>query len=301
MSEIKKSRSWFFTWNNPDETAAQLAQLLHLLDPKAFVYQREKGEEGTEHYQGCVYLKNQCVMPCHLNPKIHWERCKSWVKAIKYCSKEDTRIEGPWTYNVALPQKLDIITQLKPWQNWVKEQILLKPNDRKILWLWEEAGNTGKTAMARYICQHFEAIYLNGKGSDAKYAVATMVGKGKPLDVVVFGYPRSAAEYVSYGCIEEIKDGIFFNSKYESGMVMYNSPHVIVFSNMEPDYTKMSQDRWDVQHIGCLERQLAIPVGTSLMMGAHPIFQPVSLRNEYEDFMAALEDMKDTEEADWGL
>lgn len=249
MSSSDKSRAWFFTYNNPVETAAQLAQLIQLLEPKAYVFQLEKGDEGTPHYQGAVYLKNAQIMPRHLAKAIHWERCKSWTKAIKYCSKDDTRVDGPWTYNVTLPAKLDIITELRPWQRVVYNELLQKPNDRKILWLWEPTGNAGKTAMARYICHKFEAIYLNGKGADAKYAVSVMIGKGKPLDVVVFGYPRSSAEYVNYGCIEEIKDGIFFNAKYESGMVMYNSPHVIVFSNEAPDYSKMSADRWDVRCI----------------------------------------------------
>jgi len=286
MSSDKKSRAWFFTLNNPDETAAQLAQLLQLLEPKAYVYQLEKGENGTPHYQGAVYLKNAQVRPDHLNKKIHWERCKSWVKAIRYCSKEDTRVDGPWTFNVCLPAKLDIITELRPWQREVYNELLKKPDDRKILWLWESTGNAGKTAMARYICNHFEAIYLNGKGSDAKYAVSVVIGKGRPLDVVVFGYPRSSSEYVNYGSIEEIKDGIFFNSKYESGMVMYNSPHVLVFSNEEPDYTKMSADRWDVR---CIDTMMLPP---AMILGHAPNY---TMADTYHQFMIDL--IREEEEA----
>lgn len=248
-----KSRAWFFTLNNPDRTPLEMHSDLLLLEPKSFVFQLEKGEDGTPHYQGAVYCKNAIRMPLQLNKKIHWERCKSWVKAVKYCSKEETRIDGPWTYNCALPEKLEIITVLKPWQNKVAEILRGKPDNRKILWLWEPTGNAGKTAMAKWICKHFEAIYLNGKGTDAKYAVQQVISKGKPLDVVVFGYPRSSAEYVNYGCIEEIKDGIFFSGKYEAGMVMYNSPHVVVFSNEQPDLSKMSADRWDIRCIDLMD------------------------------------------------
>lgn len=282
MPREMKSRSWFFTWNNPDLSAAELSSMLAVLDCKAWIFQLERGEEGTPHYQGAIYTRNPQTMPTHLHGKIHWEKTKSWAKAIKYCSKVETRVEGPYTYNVSLPVALDIITVLRPWQLMVKEIILQKPNDRKILWLWEPTGNAGKTAMARYICHHFEALYLNGKGSDAKYAVSIVVGKGKPLDVVIFGYPRSSAEYINYGCIEEIKDGIFFNAKYESGMVMYNPPHVIVFSNEEPDYSKMSEDRWDVR---CIDT-MALPPAPLAVHGGHQVFQPYSMQDEFERFLA---------------
>lgn len=263
-----------------------MAQLLHLLDPKAWVFQKEKGESGTEHYQGAVYCKNAIVMPLHLCKRIHWERCKSWTKAVRYCSKEETRIDGPWTFNVSLPVALEIIQVLRPWQQMVYNILLEKPDPRKILWLWEPTGNAGKTAMAKYICSKMEAIYLNGKGADAKYAVATMVQKGKPLDVVIFGYPRSTAEFIQYGCIEEIKDGIFFSAKYESGMIMYNTPHVVVFSNEEPDYSKMSADRWDVR---CIDT-MVLPPAPLAVFGGHQIFQPMSLSDTYFDFLREYEE-----------
>lgn len=245
---MSKSRSYFFTLNNPESSAEQMEQLLELLEPKAYIFQLEKGESGTLHYQGAVYVKNPIVQPRWLDKRIHWQVTKSWVKAVKYCGKVETRVAGPWYKGVEPPSSIQVITVLRPWQVLVVQELRQPASDRKILWLWEEEGNIGKTALAKYICTHFKAIYLNGKGSDAKYAVASFV-KNKRLDVVVFGYPRSASEYVSYGCIEEIKDGIFFSSKYESGMVMYDSPHVVVFSNMPPDTEKMSKDRWDVRNI----------------------------------------------------
>jgi hypothetical protein len=50
--------------------------------------------------------------------------------------------------------------------------------------------------------------------------------------------------------MENVKDGLFFSTKYESGMVRYNPPHVIVFANVPPDVTKMSADRWVIKEIG---------------------------------------------------
>ena len=36
------------------------------------------------------------------------------------------------------------------------------------------------------------------------------------------------------------------NTKYETGMKLFNSPHLIVFSNFYPDTDKLSADRWKI-------------------------------------------------------
>lgn len=63
------------------------------------IYQLEKGEKGTEHYQGFVIFKNRKTLnQCkQINNKCHWERTKgSKDQARDYCMKEDTRLDGPW-------------------------------------------------------------------------------------------------------------------------------------------------------------------------------------------------------------
>ena len=35
-----------------------------------------------------------------LSKKFHWEICHSWKKALLYCSKSDTRIDGPWCFGI---------------------------------------------------------------------------------------------------------------------------------------------------------------------------------------------------------
>lgn len=68
--------------------------------------------------------------------------------------------------------------------------------------------------------------------------------------VCVFHYTRAVENYVSYEALEAIKDGIFFSTKYESGMVVFDSPHVVVFANFPPDRTQLSADRWRITNIG---------------------------------------------------
>lgn len=75
---------------------------------------------------------------------------------------------------------------------------------------------------------------------------------GRPPKIIIIDIPRYNMDYISYGGMEEIKNGCFFSSKYEGGMVLMNSPHVIVFANQPPDEGMMSKDRWKVKLLECL-------------------------------------------------
>lgn len=67
--------------------------------------------------------------------------------------------------------------------------------------------------------------------------------------LIVVDCPRSQQDYINYGAIEQIKNGLIFSGKYEGTQLVFNSPHVIVFANEPPDYSKMSMDRWNVVQI----------------------------------------------------
>lgn len=62
--------------------------------------------------------------------------------------------------------------------------------------------------------------------------------------------PRSNDEHkidYLYNVIELLKDGKFMSMKYQPRPVrLIECPHVIIFSNQEPDLTKLSNDRWEV-------------------------------------------------------
>jgi len=248
----KKSRAWAMTLNNPVQTPDQMAQLFSSLEPEAWIFQLEEGASKTPHYQGCIKFKNQRVWPKDLLPGAHWEPCRNWKQSVNYCQKPEGRLAGPWAHGVTIVPTLKVITELRPWQKQIKELLDEEPDDRKIHWYWESNGNAGKTAMAKFICANYpNTIFVNGKASDCKYAVAQQIERGKVLHAAIFGFTRDAesSKYISYQAMEEIKDGIFFSPKYESGMVLYNPPHVIVFANFPPDTSRLSADRWFIENI----------------------------------------------------
>jgi len=128
---------------------------------------------------------------------------------------------------------------VRPWQQWTLDLIKINPDDRSIYWFFDKKGGSGKTFLTKYITNLYpDEIFLcnGGKASDICFAY-----NGER--VVIFNYARDHAEYVGYGPIEQLKDGIFFSSKYQSMMKRFNPPHVLIFANFLLDKDKMSEDR----------------------------------------------------------
>ena len=70
-------------------------------------------------------------------------------------------------------------------------------------------------------------------------------------DIFLFNLPRG--EYLGteqYKILESIKDGSAVDGKYNSQKLYFKKPNVlIVFSNNEPNRSKLSRDRWVILKI----------------------------------------------------
>lgn len=258
-SKKQQARSWVFTMHEPKvDTVDTLCETLKGV-AKKFVFQLEKAPTtGREHYQGWIMFKNAKTMGGVIKvlegfgKPPHVEVARGDEDAnIRYCTKPETKAGGPWTWGITpmLRDPLAGVT-LYTWQRKAIEEYNKEPDERTIRWFWDATGNCGKTALAKHLCMNKDTIYVNGKAADVKCAVAKLYADGKPPRCVIFGIPRTVtAEYVSYSALEEIKDGIFFSGKYESGMVTMNPPHVWVFANFAPDEEKLSKDRWSITYV----------------------------------------------------
>ncbi len=217
--------------------------------------QEETGSEGTLHLQGVMSFKNAVKWSTlRGKAKIYWKKCRNVMAAKNYCSKLESRSGKQWVkgYKIKGRGPRDPLDgkELYVWQQEIMELCATTPDDRSIYWYWSNSGNIGKTALAKHICLKHDGIMLGGKYKDAYYAIAARLQKNKDIDIVIFNLPRSVGNIVSYQALEGIKDGIFFSPKYEAGMVMYDPPHVLIFANMAPDLSQLSQDRWKIK---CLD------------------------------------------------
>lgn len=100
----RKAVRWCCTWNNPNTEGDTLEELLKSRsNVKGFAFQMEVGESGTKHFQ--MYLEftsavyNTAVMTALNTRSIATFACNgSKAQCIAYCTKNDTRVEGPWLY-----------------------------------------------------------------------------------------------------------------------------------------------------------------------------------------------------------
>ncbi|WP_445775570.1 hypothetical protein [Shewanella sp.] len=96
-----KSRYWIGTMNNPITSPSfDDTKMLYM------VYQKERGESGTHHYQIYVQLPSARALSTMRNliPDTHWEIQRGTnEQARQYCMKEDTRLEDPIEYGEFKP------------------------------------------------------------------------------------------------------------------------------------------------------------------------------------------------------
>lgn len=252
---------WFFTMkidDDPEEQRNELEFLWKTLKDhtKEFIFQLERGEGGLIHYQGCFSLvlkrrlsevKNMIGLP----PKIHLEPCKDWRASVLYCSKNETKLAGPWTSKCA-PME-DEHHDYYPWQIDVWRYLLqassplgIPGQQRHVIWIYDFSGNTGKTWFCKMLFRQLAdvQVFNNAKTADIAYAL----GDNQP-SMALFNFTRSMEGHINYMALESIKDGMIFSSKYKSGLKVFRPCPVIVFANFPPDRSKLSQDRWMVFEI----------------------------------------------------
>lgn len=137
----------------------------------------------------------------------------------------------------------------KPWQQNIIDIVAEEPDMRKIYWVVDRKGNSGKTWLAKYLWLKYRGIVASGKKDNVFNQCKTWCENNPNkmgFHLAIIDVPRSNIDFISYTAIEKVKDGFLYSGKYEGGVCVFGYPHVIVFANEEPDYSKMSEDRWVV-------------------------------------------------------
>lgn len=240
--------NWCFTFNNYEFSDIARLESIFNNECKLYVFQEETGENGTPHLQGVISLLGRGQRLTALkkwDPSIHWEKTRSLNQSIKYCSKLETRTGNVFYKNIKpsiIPESIEV-EEPYGWQLTVTNIIKEKPDKRSIHWFVDERGNMGKSTLCKYLVVKHNALLLNGKCNDMFH----MLSKHDNKKLILVDIPRCTQEFrIDYGAIEQIKNGLMFSGKYEGSQIVFNCPHVIVFSNNYPDTSKMSYDRWKI-------------------------------------------------------
>lgn len=241
---------WLLTIDKKTITSDELCNLFQKIGV-SYQFQGERGQETQyEHWQAYIHLekKQRLTFWKKILPTAHAEKCNNIQASINYCSKSETAITPVYKWN---KPKYNVKTitddQLYNWQRDILKIINEPADDRTVHWYWSEKGKTGKTQFCKYLVVKYDALYIgNGKSNDIKYAVS----ESKTSNIILLDFSRcTKPEMIPYEAIEDIKNGIFFSGKYESKTTVRDSPHMLIFANMEPMTHLLSEDRWHIVNI----------------------------------------------------
>jgi len=218
-----------------------------------------------------------------LIPGAHFERVtinKSGRKPWEYASKEETRVAGPWEYGIRIdkgsnkrskieacersPERMSVeetdlfrMYQSHKKQKQFIEEYIAPPLDRKwqlelsglleqpaddrsVIWVLGTAGGEGKTTYAKNLVQKGYAYVDPNKYADM-FEMYHQQGTSKH---VVCDFHRSCDVDAFYGFIEKVKNRVIPKIKYRSSLhIELNNIHVVIMSNVSPNYEKISRDR----------------------------------------------------------
>lgn len=168
---------------------------------------------------------------------------RSWAEVVQDPEIEEVLAKYPKFVREVFQHKPPVLLEgvaLRPWQQDLMDKLNAEPDPRKIMWVYDPVGNTGKSFMARYLASnHGAQVFSSGKSADIAYAMDSS-------RIIVWDLHRAIEEHVNYGVMEDVKNGVIFSSKYESCTKVFPIPHVVVFSNFMCPSGKFSDDRLSV-------------------------------------------------------
>jgi len=142
----------------------------------------------------------------------------------------------------ALVEMKEKTKELHPHQQHALD-LLFKQTDRKILWIWSSCGNVGKSHLATHVVAHYNGILVQG---EVKRMIYGFIQQKNPYVVVDLARTQEDHHKSIYQFLEQVKNGMLFNTFQSPGMVCFQPPKVVVFANFKPDMEAWSDDRYQI-------------------------------------------------------
>lgn len=212
-------------------------------EDKSFIYDRVLGfKSEAEAMRGLIKSKKDLI----------------YVRSVKEIfSEKNFEWKGK-----KRPTVIQTEENLRPWQKDIFEKLKEFPDLRKVYWIADMVGHQGKNSLISFLTNIEEegekkCILLECETSvdHIMNLFIENIKKGWCGDTVIFNLEKSSGSLPKdqlYRLMEKIKDGKISTTKYKG----FNFPvgvepafHVIVFSNREPDYNTLVEDRWMVWDI----------------------------------------------------
>lgn len=278
-----KYRKWVFTINELDgDTLPLYTQLIEVLDSLSvnYVFQLEKA--NRLHYQGYLETELRQRQSTLLNKFVNTFIDKninvrlqaitidrmmgSTEEAINYVKKAETRVEGPFYSKSLLPYQgkdvsiLNISDNLHEWQTDILHEIFnltsasfREADDRTVNWITDSRGGSGKSKFVKYLSFKYPNDVIKLPFGSASQLRASVIAAGK-RKVYFIDIPRTLGRdddtLAIISAVEDIKNGFVSSSMYgKYQTLMFEPPHIYIFSNDSCPLSTMSRDRWVVREM----------------------------------------------------
>lgn len=244
---------------------------------KRWVFQIERGEvKGNLHYQ-CTFemkvrkragtiaadIREALATPLREAKDVHVAiqplSAIGGRAAWNYSKKVATRVEGPWGSSGAVdppvPAEIKEIA-LRDWQETVVA-IARRPWSReicrKITVILDVMGGSGKSTLMKYMTfhKHGHIIQPGEAKSMCREAQNVCDDTGSEPRTWIIDLPREKSRMLAksdfWTGIECLKNGQYADDRHhhKSTMAEFN-PNVIIFTNEVPDWSKQTEDRWEI-------------------------------------------------------
>ncbi len=232
---------------------------------KKWVYQLEKSENGMMHFQCVISLIKKEFSKKVLSSISSYTGIKEDYINISpsltgntsfcYAMKDDTRVDGPWTDKdevIPLTAQMKIFNSftLRPYQTALKE-MACNFDMRKIDLVYDPNGNIGKSLFSEY-------LEYNGLAEEIppfrlmddifQWVCSRPIKKCYIVDMPRGMKKDKLGDF--YSGIEIIKNGVAYDKRYNAKKIRFDRPRIFVFTNMLPEFSLMSADRWNVWKVG---------------------------------------------------
>jgi len=158
-------------------------------------------------------------------------------------------------YAMRGPSMREMPDWLHGWQSELFAELEETPDHRTIQWIFDKKGGGGKTFFTKKVCSEepgkYTMVNVCATSRDFATIVKNAMDSGWSSHCIIFNIARATRIDAPslYQTLEMIKDGMITATKYNGKAMIFDSPHVVVFSNEEPTYSKMSFDRWFVREL----------------------------------------------------
>lgn len=251
------TKNWVFTLNNPTYDGPTLLDLLSTI-AGFVVFQKEQGAQGTIHFQGYIQctIRKRLTSVKKILPTAHWEPARGTPEQCEtYCTKTDTRIEGPWTSGQVTTQGQrgdvvafrDAILEGKSDIDLLEEYALQVAKFPKFISFCRVASFQHRNEKPSVKCFYGrsgsgktrDALELSG-GPDSTFVISRP-DSGRPLwwD----GYNPSTHlsiilddfyGWVPWSYLLQLLDRYRFSVEIKGGKVPFNSQKIFITSNQHP-------------------------------------------------------------------